>query len=299
MSSSINIVVKIASVLGLPTAPLSPYLGFERFISDLNPGSLPAGLRPVGEDVAQELPVDGGAGRRVPVYIQAGAQAGDLLLQEGRGAAGPLPVCLSLEGLLAGAGGPDLVLGRHPEAVGGEGLEAGHQEPGLVPPGLDLRHLLLAVLPDVDLVARDGVVVVVERDGPGEEDRPAADPRDHRAVGRRLGGVLHYELHRAGVQPVVDEAVVQPAVLHAHGTEVQAVSVPVQRPPVGVVPLGDLVIEPHQPQAPAGVGGAGAAVAAAADPLYEVEVGGGGEATARHRDVAAGPRHHPGGGRGA
>ena len=205
---------------------------------------------------------------------------------------------LGLEGLLAGTGGPNLVLGWHPEAVGGEGLEAGHQEPGLVPPGLDLRDLLLAVLPDVDLVAGDGVVVVVERDGPGEEDRAAADPGDHGPVGRRLGGVLDCQLHRAGVQSVVDEAVVQPAVLHADGTEVQAVAVPVKRPPVRVVPLGDLVVEPDQSEAPAGMGGTGAAVTAAADPLHQIEVGGGGQAPARQGDVAPRPRHHPGGGGG-
>ena len=87
MSSSINIVVRLS--LHCPgTAPLSPYLGFERFISDLYPGSLPAGLRPVGEDVAQELPVDGGGCRRVPVDIQPSAQCGDLLPQEGGRAAG-------------------------------------------------------------------------------------------------------------------------------------------------------------------------------------------------------------------
>ena len=294
MSSSMNIVVRLS--VSWDGSHGSPDLGFKGFISDFYPGSLRPVLSPVGEDVAQELSIDGGGGRRVPIHIKASAEAGDLLLHEGRRAAGSLPVGLSLEGLLAGSGATDLVQGRHSEAVGGEGLQTGHQELGLVPPGLDLRHLLLPVLPDVDLVAGDGVVVVVERDGPGEQDRPAGDPGDHGPVGRRLGGVLDHELHRAGVQPVVDEAVVEPGVLDRDGTEVQAVPGLVQRPPVGVVPLGDLVIEPHQSEAPAGVGGTRAAVTAATDPLHQVDVGGGGDTAARHRDVAARPRHHPGGG---
>ena len=63
---------------------ISPDLGFEGFISDFYPGSLLPGLSPVGEDVAQELSIDGGAGRRVPVDIKASAEAGDLLLHKGR-----------------------------------------------------------------------------------------------------------------------------------------------------------------------------------------------------------------------
>ena len=77
----------------------------------------------------------------------------------------------------------------------------------------------LAVLSDVDLVAVDGVVVVVEGHGPGQQDGPAADAGDHRAVGRRLRRVLDDQLHGAGVEPVVDEAVVDPAVLDRNGTE--------------------------------------------------------------------------------
>ena len=70
-------------------------------------------------------------------------------------------MCLRVEGLLAGPRAPDVVPGGDPEAVGGEGLEAGHQELGLIEAGLYLLGLLLTVLPDVDLVAQDGVVIVI------------------------------------------------------------------------------------------------------------------------------------------
>ena len=206
---------------------------------------------------------------------------------------------LSLERLLARLGRPDIVLGGHPEAVGGEGLEAGHQEPGLIPAGVDLRDLLVPVLPDVDLVAGDGVVVVAEGDGPGEEDGPAADAGDHRPVRWRLWGVLDDQLHGTGVQPVVDEAVVDASVLYSDWAELQSVSPLVQGPPVGVVPLRDLVVVPQQSQAPAGVRGTGPTVTAAADPLYQVDVGAGGHSPARHRDVAPGPGHHAGRHRGS
>ena len=52
---------------------------------------------------------------------------------------------------------------------------------------------------------------------------PAGDARYHRPMGRRLRGVLDDQLHGAGVQPVVDEAVVSPAVLDRDGTEFEAV----------------------------------------------------------------------------
>ena len=81
----------------------------------------------------------------------------------------------------------------------------------------------LAVLPDIDLVAVDGVVVVVEGHSPGQQDWPAADTGDHGTMGRRFWWVLDDQLHGAGVQPVVDEAVVDPAVLHRDGTELQTV----------------------------------------------------------------------------
>ena len=64
--------------------------------------------------------------------------------------------------------------------------------------------------------------------------------------------------------------------------------------PVGVVPLGDLVIVSQQPQPVVGVGGALAAVAALTHPLYQVDVGGAGHPATRHRDVAPGPGHQPG-----
>ena len=53
---------------------------------------------------------------------------------------------------------------------------------------------------------------------------PAGDAGYHRPMGRRLRRVLDNQLHGAGVQPVVDEAVVGPAVLDRHGAEVEAVS---------------------------------------------------------------------------
>ena len=84
----------------------------------------------------------------------------------------------------------------------------------------------------MDLVAGDGVVVVTQRDGPGEEDGPAADAGDHWPVRGRLGGVLDDQLDRAGVLPVVDEAVVHTGVLHGDGAELEAVPPPVQGPPV-------------------------------------------------------------------
>ena len=77
-----------------------------------------------------------------------------------------------MEGLLAGPRAPDVVPGGDPEAVGGEGLEAGHQEPGLVEPSVHLLGLLLAVLPDVDLVAQDRVMIVIERHRPGQQHGP-------------------------------------------------------------------------------------------------------------------------------
>ena len=65
------------------------YLGFKRFIPDLNLRLILAVLCPDGEDVAQELPVDGGDRWRVPVHIQPRAQAGDLAPYEGWSPAGP------------------------------------------------------------------------------------------------------------------------------------------------------------------------------------------------------------------
>ena len=64
--------------------------------------------------------------------------------------------------------------------------------------------------------------------------------------------------------------------------------------PVGVVPLGDLVIVSQQPQPVVGVGGALAAVTPLTHPLYQVNVGGAGHPATRHGDVAPGPGHHPG-----
>ena len=58
------------------------YLCFEGLISDFYLGSLCGLARPVGEDVAQELPVDAGHGGRLPVHVQAGAQLGYLTRDE-------------------------------------------------------------------------------------------------------------------------------------------------------------------------------------------------------------------------
>ena len=52
---------------------------------------------------------------------------------------------------------------------------------------------------------------------------------------------------------------------------------------------------PDKSEAPCRVGGTGLAATATADPLYEVDVGGGGHPPARHGDVAARPGHNPGG----
>ena len=111
---------------------------------------------------------------------------------------------------------------------------------------------------------------------------------------RRLRRVLDNQLHGAGVQSVVDEAVVVPAVLDRDGAELQTEPVPVQGAPLRVVPLGDLVIVSQQPQPVVGVGGALAAVAAPTHPLYQVDVGGAGHPATRHRDVTPGPGHQPG-----
>ena len=58
------------------------YLCFEGLISNFYLGSLGGLARPVGEDVAQELPVDAGHGGRLPVHVQAGAQLGYLTRDE-------------------------------------------------------------------------------------------------------------------------------------------------------------------------------------------------------------------------
>ena len=50
-------------------------------------------------------------------------------------------------------------------------------------------------------------------------------------MGRRLRGVLDNQLHGAGVQPVVDEAVVGSAVLDRDGAELEAISPLVQSAP--------------------------------------------------------------------
>ena len=79
---------------------------------------------------------------------------------------------LRVKGLLAWLRAPDVVPGSDPEAVGGEGMEAGHQELSLIEASVYLLRFLLAVFPDVDLVAQDGVVIVIERHRPGQQHRP-------------------------------------------------------------------------------------------------------------------------------
>ena len=56
------------------TGGIPLYLSFERLVSDLYPRPLLALLGPEGEDVSQELAVDGGRRRRAPVEIQSGAE---------------------------------------------------------------------------------------------------------------------------------------------------------------------------------------------------------------------------------
>ena len=127
-------------------------------------------------------------------------------------------------------------------------MQSSHQELGLIHTRAHLLRLLILVLADIDFVAVDGVVVVIERDGPGEQDGPAADAADHGPVGRGLGTVLHYQLHGTGVKAVVDEAIVDPAVLDSDRTELKTKSSLVQCPSEGVVPLSDLVIVSEQPE---------------------------------------------------
>ena len=91
-------------------------------------------------------------------------------------------------------------------------------------------------------------------------------------MGRRLRGVLDNQLHEAGVEPVVDEAVVSPAVLHRDGTELQSVPSLVQGSSVGIVPLGYLVIVPQQSKTIVGVGWTLTTIASKTDPFYQVDV---------------------------
>ena len=62
---------------------ITPYLSFKGLVSDLNPRPLLVVLFPEGEDVAQELSIDGGGWRRIPVNIQPGAECGNLAPDEG------------------------------------------------------------------------------------------------------------------------------------------------------------------------------------------------------------------------
>ena len=64
--------------------------------------------------------------------------------------------------------------------------------------------------------------------------------------------------------------------------------------PVGVVPLGDLVIVSQQAESIVGVRGTLATVAALAHPLDQVDVGGARHPATRYRDVVTGPCHQPG-----
>ena len=119
--------------------------------------------RLVGQDVSEELPVETGGGRRVPVDVEAGAEGRDLAPQQDRLSARlctqyrsaqsiparclTLSVCLGLERLLARCRVADRVLGRHAETVGGERLECRHQEPRLVAACINISRLLPIVFP--------------------------------------------------------------------------------------------------------------------------------------------------------
>ena len=86
-------------------------------------------------------------------------------------------------------------------------------------------------LPNEYSVVDDWVMIIIERGGPSEQDGPTGNAGDHGPVGWGLRGVLHNKLDRAGVQAVVDEAVVHPSVLHSDWSKLQAVPVLVQGAP--------------------------------------------------------------------
>ena len=103
-------------------------------------------------------------------------------------------------------------------------------------------------LPCTDSVADDGVMVIIEWSGPCQEHRSAGYAGYHGPVGRWFWSILHHQLDWAGVQTIVNETVVHPSVLHSDWSKLQAIPVLVQSSPEGIVPLGDLVIVPQQPQ---------------------------------------------------
>ena len=98
-------------------------------------------------------------------------------------------------------------------------------------------------------VADDWDVIIIERGGPCEEDRPAGDAGYHGPVGGCFWSVLDNQLHWAEVGLVVDQAVIHSGVLNGNWRKLQAVPVLVQGAPERVVPLGDLVIVPQKPEA--------------------------------------------------
>ena len=76
---------------------------------------------------------------------------------------------LGLKGFLAWQRVATIVVSCHPETVSGEWVQSCHQELGLVHSGIHLLHMLIIVLSDKYFVAVNGIMVVIEWDGPGEQ----------------------------------------------------------------------------------------------------------------------------------
>ena len=92
-------------------------------------------------------------------------------------------------------------------------------------------------------------MIIIERSGPCEKDRPAGDAGYHGPVGGGFWGILNNQLHWAEVRLVVDQAVIHSSILNGNWCKLQSVPMLVQGAPERVVPLGDLVIVPQQPEA--------------------------------------------------
>ena len=128
-------------------------------------------------------------------------------------------------------------------------------------------------------------MIIIERSGPCEKDRPAGDAGYHGPVGGWFWRILDHQLDRARVKPVVDEAVIHSSVLHGDWGKLQAISVLVQGAPEGVTPLGDHEIVLQQPKSIVWVLGTLSTVTPLTNPLNWVYVGGGGHSTTGERDI--------------
>lgn len=123
----------------------------------------------VGEHVAEELPVDGVVGGRRPVQVQRRRQGCDLGLCERWSRCGLFSVCHGLKAFFAGVRPSNVIFSSHPEAVGCVRQESSDQESGLIDPSVDFHGCLCTVFPNVDSVAGDWGVVIVERTRPGQQ----------------------------------------------------------------------------------------------------------------------------------